>query len=49
MPKFCDDCGAELSFNHALDCIFGGLVSHQHDEIRDAIGDLATLECCMYM
>jgi len=28
---------------HALDCRFGGLVTQRHNEVRDAIGDLATL------
>ena len=39
----CDGCGAEFSIEHALDCRFGGLVSRCHNEIRDAIGDLASL------
>ena len=28
---------------HALDCRFGGLVGHRHNEVCDAIGDLASL------
>ena len=28
---------------HALDCCFGGLVTHRHSEVRDAFGDLASL------
>ena len=28
---------------HAWDCRFGGLVGCRHNEIRDAIGDLASL------
>ena len=43
MPKSCDGCGAEFSIKHALDCTFGGLVSCRHNEICDAIGDLASL------
>ena len=43
MPKSCDGYGAEFSIEHGLDCRFGGLVSHCHNEIRDAIGDLASL------
>ena len=43
MPKSCDGCGAEVSIEHALDCRFGGLVSRHHNEICDAIGDLASL------
>ena len=34
---------AEFSIEHALDCRFGGLVSRRHNEIRDVIGDLASL------
>ena len=43
MPKSCDCCSAEFSIKHALDCRFGGLVSRCHNEICDAIGDLASL------
>ena len=43
MPKSCDGCGSELSIEHALDCRFGGQVNRCHNEIRDAIGDLASL------
>lgn len=28
---------------HALDCKFGGLVNPQHNEVHDAINDLASL------
>ena len=28
---------------HALDCKKGGLVTHHHNEIRDVIGDLASV------
>ena len=43
MPKSRDGCGAEFSIERGLDCRFGGLVSLCHNEIRDAIGDLASL------
>ena len=43
MPKSCDGCVAEFSIEHALDCRFGDLVTRRHNEIRDAIGDLASL------
>ena len=43
MPKSCDGYGAEFSIEHALDCRFGGLISHCHNEIHDTIGDLASL------
>jgi len=39
----CDGCGASFSIEYVLDCWFGGLVSHRHNEIRDAFGDLASL------
>ena len=43
MPKSCNGCGAEFSIEHALDCRFGGLGSHHHNEIHDATGNLASL------
>ena len=42
MPKSCDGCDAEFSIKHALDCRFNGQVSHCHNEIHDAIDDLAS-------
>ena len=42
-PKSCDDCDAEFTIKHTLDCRFGGLVSCHHNEIYDAIGGLASL------
>ena len=41
-PK-CDSCGATSSLDHFLICRKGGLVVQRHNEIRDAIGDLAAL------
>ena len=43
MPANCDGCGAATSLEHALDCKKGGLVTQSHNEIRDVIGDLASL------
>ena len=43
LPSVCDGCGAPFSIEHALDCHFGGLVTHRHNEVRDAFGDLASL------
>ena len=43
MPRCCDGCGGEFSIEHALDCRYGGLIVHCHNEVRDAIGDLASL------
>ena len=41
-PGSCDGCGATFTVNHALDCCFGGLVTRQHNEVRDAFGDLSS-------
>ena len=43
MPPTCDGCGAAFTLSHALDCRRGGLVVRRHNEIRDALGDLACL------
>ena len=43
LPDACDGCGAAFTLDHALDCRFGGLVTHRHNEVRDAVGDLASL------
>jgi len=45
LPCVCDGCGASfyISIEHALDCCFGGLVSHRHNEVRDVFGNLASL------
>ena len=42
-PANCDGCGNVFSLTHALDYRKGGLVIQCHNEIRDAIGDLASL------
>ena len=42
-PMHCDGCGNEFSFQHALDCKKGGLVTQHHNEVRDALGDLAAI------
>ena len=42
-PAHCDGCGKEFSFQHALDCKKGGLVTQRHNEVRDALGDLAAI------
>ena len=39
----CDGCGAPFSIAYALDFLFRGLVTHRHNEVRDAFGDLASL------
>ena len=43
LPPYCDGCGAPFSVDHALDCRVGGLVGRRYNEVRDAIGDLASL------
>ena len=43
MHQSCDGCGSDFSIEHALSCRFGGLVVCCHNEVRDAIGDLASL------
>ena len=44
MPQSCDGCGGDFSIEHALSCtFFGGLVVRRHNEVWDAIGDLASL------
>ena len=41
--EMCDGCGAVFSLSHALSCRKGGLVIQRHNEVRDALGDLASL------
>ena len=43
LPANCDGCGAATSLEHALDCKKGGLVTQRHNEVRDVIGNLASL------
>ena len=43
MPAKCDGCGAASSFEHALDYRKGGLVAQCHNEVRNVIGDLASV------
>ena len=42
MPALCDGCG-DFSLTHALDCHKDGLVTQCHNEVRNALGDLAAL------
>ena len=39
----CNGCSAPSSLDHALICKKGGLIIQRHNELRDAIGDLAAL------
>ena len=43
LPAKCDSCSALFTIEHALDCHFGGLVSHRHNEVQDALGDSSSL------
>jgi hypothetical protein len=43
LPSSCDGCGESFSLDHALNCKKGGLIIQRHNEIRDAVGDLAAL------
>ena len=43
MTSSCVGCGSEFSLSHALDCHKGHLVTQSHNEVRDALGDLAAL------
>ena len=43
LPALCDGCGSQFSTGHGLDCRKGGLVIQRHNEIRDALGDLASI------
>ena len=42
VPAECDGCGDKFTFQHALDCRKGGLVTQRHNEVWDALGDLAS-------
>ena len=44
MPALCDGCRGDLSLTHALDCCKDGLFTQYHNEVRDALGDLAALQ-----
>ena len=43
IPPCCDGCGGPSSLDHFLICNKGGLIVQRHNEIRNAIGDLAAL------
>ena len=43
LPADCDGCGAEFILQHALDCRKGGLIIQRHNEVSDALGDLASI------
>ena len=37
-------CGGDFSLTHALDCRKDGLFTQHHNEVRDALGDMAALQ-----
>ena len=39
----CDGCQQDFDLQHALSCKKGGLVTLRHNEIREAVGDLASI------
>ena len=43
IPCHCDGCGQTTNIDHALSCRRGGLVIQRHNEVRDSIGDIASL------
>ena len=43
LPADCDGCGGVFTLQHALDCKKGGLIIQRHNEVRDALGDLASI------
>ena len=42
-PSFCDGCKSPITLQHALACKKGDLLTLRHTEIRDAVGELASL------
>ena len=45
MPESCDayGCGELFTVSHASDCRKGCLVTQQYNEVRNALGDKATV------
>ena len=43
LPPLCHGCGAPFTVAHVLDCRVGGLVGQHHNEVVDAVGNLASL------
>jgi len=43
VPSSCDGCGTPFSLDHALICRKGVLIIQLHNEVRDVVGDFATL------
>jgi len=43
LPPSCNGCRASFTVEHALNCHVEGLVGQWHNEVRDAVDDLASL------
>ena len=43
LPNRCDSCGESFTLQHGLECPKGGLIIRRHNEIRDCLGDMATV------
>ena len=43
MTAECDRCGSAFSLENALDCQKSGLVTQWHNEVRDALGEIAAM------
>ena len=43
MPATCDGCCAAFNLKHALDSKQWGVVTQCHNEVHDALGDLALI------
>eukprot|EP00957_Ditylum_brightwellii_P021178 1596687-Ditylum_brightwellii.AAC.1 len=42
LPSHCEGCGEKYGISHALDCKAGGLITAQHNELRDELGVIGT-------
>ncbi|MGL4351554.1 MAG: reverse transcriptase domain-containing protein [Plesiomonas shigelloides] len=42
LPALCDGCNQPNSTNHAFNCLFGGLVTLRHNDIREELGAIAS-------
>ena len=43
LPESYDRCGGPFTVCHALDCQKVGLETQRHNEVRDALGDIAAM------
>eukprot|EP00957_Ditylum_brightwellii_P118082 9005516-Ditylum_brightwellii.AAC.1 len=40
LPTHCDGCDKKFSLSHASECKIGRLITDQHDEVRDKLGQV---------